>query len=1282
MRNLKRALSLTLASVMLLGMMVVGAGAAGFPDVDDENNVEAIEVLNAVDVIRGYDNGDFGPDDLVTRAQMAVIMANLLNLDYQYYEATCPFTDVPAWARGYVGACYAKGITSGYSATTYGPNDGITPVQAASMMMRALGYFQYAQDYNAGFEVATVSQGTDIGIFKGVGSSASAAMTRNQVAKMALNALCAEMVTFTGTPGMEVNGVTVGYRPEYTSRTSTEIKYQAIESRTSDVSGGNNLNRGQYYIQLGEELYDGKLTRKFERDEFERPSINWQYNGKEIGTYVNYELKTAEFLTGVTGAQMYDELTYTTINDNDLLTYVDGVDSDIQKGDLVRSNKNDLTGTGTGVLTEVFVDLSRDEVTITSINTWLAKANSDYNSTNDSLSLKVFTNRDKAAKVSSSTKIVDGAKIAKAEDLKKDEYVLVYMSGKDNTSVYNDYARFDVVKIFDAEILSDIGITKWSRSDTKVSGDFTADGTVYKTNTKAFYDGGNVLYDYNETLLTDMSYNVYLDRYGNAIGVDLHEGTKNYVFITGYDRVGSNISVKTADAAAIFLDGTMDVIKVNVKDTNKYIEKIEDTNANFVQWTDDKSGNGWLAENRWYTYTVNNSGVYTLKPAERMFWTDYDAADFGADNEKILNSANLYVDDSRATAAGVPSYTNLGRAYGNDDSIYITVEAGTVDHSGNIHGNDNAKNAIVDVKGTYTGAQNVKLSVKPDDREDIEEAYVYTVYDSSYYIIASIVLGDAQGTAANYAYILDGAKNERVEFESASAKAAGDATYYWEFDAVLNGEKQTLTAKSKYNSTILGLKKFHVQELRFDGDYVTSIVDVKDSKVMGDNVDKKTIDKMDVYDVGHVAAENAFGEKVHTGCTSHSGGAYNYSDHRLNGTIELVGRTLYTERPSDVGLGLASDAKAVLVQVENGKTVSTQCSSVNEAIGRLADADTRNVPAAEGIQFQGRIVAVLKDGVAQWVVIISDTELRTNDKDYNTGSKSYLTWDKTEREWYLEVPANEWVANPTSTQIARWLENAGCSNVSVTRKGWNFTFNGYDYEEQTVNVVEPRIPDTYAVAVAPAENGRVRVSPEGELEKGTVVTISATGNTGYVVDKITVETEAGAPVTVTGNKFTMPAANVTVTVTFKADVPPVEGITFTGSAVEGEDFTAVKNEDGTYTITATDARLGVKAYEGEGYTVAGNRQVWTITATDAEITVQINKYKWDLVVDDNGNMGLGAVEVPAPAARMARSVTAPAAEDATEPVDDGFMKITFNGLDGLAKNLRREVRDPHRQGRQ
>ena len=39
----------------------------------------------------------------------------------------------------------------------------------------------------------------------------------------------------------------------------------------------------------------------------------------------------------------------------------DGVDSKLVKNDLVRSNKNDINQSGTGVLTEVFVDQFRDE---------------------------------------------------------------------------------------------------------------------------------------------------------------------------------------------------------------------------------------------------------------------------------------------------------------------------------------------------------------------------------------------------------------------------------------------------------------------------------------------------------------------------------------------------------------------------------------------------------------------------------------------------------------------------------------------------------------------------------------------------------------------------------------------------------------------------------------------------------------------------------------------------------------------------------------------------------
>lgn len=86
------------------------------------------------------------------------------------------------WARGSVGVCYANKILSGRSETAFDPDATVTAVEASSMLMRALDYFQYANDTADGFELATVRQGTKIGIFDQVGSSAATPMTRNHVA--------------------------------------------------------------------------------------------------------------------------------------------------------------------------------------------------------------------------------------------------------------------------------------------------------------------------------------------------------------------------------------------------------------------------------------------------------------------------------------------------------------------------------------------------------------------------------------------------------------------------------------------------------------------------------------------------------------------------------------------------------------------------------------------------------------------------------------------------------------------------------------------------------------------------------------------------------------------------------------------------------------------------------------------------------------------------------------------------------------------------------------------
>ena len=85
--------------------------------------------------------------------------------------------------------------------------------------------------------------------------------------------------------------------------------------------------------------------------------------------------------------------------------------------------------------------------------------------------------------------------------------------------------------------------------------------------------------------------------------MDLFEGELNYVFITGYNLNESSISVGNATTAAIFLDGTMKEITVDVSATNKNIDKLDGSNSNdtgdgvyYDLWS---TSNATL--NRWYS---------------------------------------------------------------------------------------------------------------------------------------------------------------------------------------------------------------------------------------------------------------------------------------------------------------------------------------------------------------------------------------------------------------------------------------------------------------------------------------------------------------------------------------------------------------------------------------------------------------------------------------------------------------------------------------------------------
>ena len=749
MRNLKRALSLLLSSTMVLGMLVMGGSAAGYKDVDDSNvNQEAIEVLQTVGIMTGDQNGNFNPDGSITRNEMAVVMAHLLNLDYDYYRGTNPFTDVPEWAAPYVAACAAEGVVAGIGNGQYGGNNKVTAAEASLMIMKALGYFQNAEDFGTDWQVATIRQASYINLFANINSDADSALTRAQVAQLVLNGLKAQMVDFTGDKGIQIGDVTVGYRAEYTARTNANKKYNSIDTGKTDIAGNN-----QYYVQLGEELYNGDLKlADNEADVFGRPAHTWSFDGEEIGTYVNYDLMVKEYTTAATGKELYEAVGKTAFDKYDFKSYVDGEDSDLYK-EISKDNKKEVTDTADGALTQVFVNSDAEEVVVTVINTYLAQATADYSEKKDTATFKVY-DIDSSATVSGEDFDV--------ADISKDDFVLV------------TYADGEIQTISDVEILSNVEISTFSTSAGKVTA-VTVDGTKYNDSAKLKYDAG-VLANYTANNLKDQTYNVYLDQYGYVIGVDIVDKVNNYVFITGTDTADSNLSTKNFQANAIFMDGTSKVIDVK----------------------NNGAVSGGPLVNSWFTYTKSSSDVYTLTgitSSQDIFGGSSnlpDIAQYRTDNTKVdeINDRNIAL-----KAVGNKN------VYGTDDSVYLLAELDKVNNGHDEYG------VIKSAEEVVTGVDNAQFTVwgwgdiykevgiSYTDGSDI--AYgVYTLYDNDGNVIAAVVVGESGTVSENIAYV----NSSKLADESYNKTTE---MWTWTREVIINGEKVVLTETNDEDNSVL-----------------------------------------------------------------------------------------------------------------------------------------------------------------------------------------------------------------------------------------------------------------------------------------------------------------------------------------------------------------------------------------------------------------------------------------------------------------------------------------------
>ena len=119
------------------------SGGSDFTDVEiGQWYSDAIAWAAANNIVGGYGNGLFGPDDPITREQLAAILYRYAQ--YKSYDTTASddlsrYTDLgqlSEWAQEAVAWANSEGIISGTSAVTLAPKDSATRAQAAAMMMR------------------------------------------------------------------------------------------------------------------------------------------------------------------------------------------------------------------------------------------------------------------------------------------------------------------------------------------------------------------------------------------------------------------------------------------------------------------------------------------------------------------------------------------------------------------------------------------------------------------------------------------------------------------------------------------------------------------------------------------------------------------------------------------------------------------------------------------------------------------------------------------------------------------------------------------------------------------------------------------------------------------------------------------------------------------------------------------------------------------------------------------------------------------------------------------
>ena len=777
MRNLKRALSLALAAIMLIGMMVVSASAASYNDLTDKDqivNKDAVSMLVSLGIIEGKPDGSYAPTENVDRAQMAKMLSVIMNKGVDnsalYQSVNSGLTDITSnWAKGHINYCYTTGIIAGRGNGTFDPSATVTALEAAKMLLVAVGYDPKIEGFEGADWAINVSVRADEqGIFEGFTKDLSAPLNRDDAALLIYNALDVEMIQ-----SYTTNNYPIAYSDH---RTILADKYGVIKvqgvvvanewaSLASD-DGDAALKEGKTTIYNGEGIFSttGNTTVSKEDASLKTQTFNVSTPVDMLGKTVNLYIKKTTILA--------DSTVY---------------------GDPVVSDVNTVVTTGETVLYSGAKDPQVDYDKLLGENGLTDKDAKYFWNYNSGKYIPNTTEKygDKTANVKGATLTIidnngDGEvdyvlSVEKAladitsVNSKKETVTIRTLGTLDNKDVvgYEDMAKEDVV------LYVQYGGRTYLEKPEVVTGEMehfnvkgtekymTVGGEKYKADELETNARTEVVkFDVTECdkangVQFETSYNFYLDDYGNVIAFEeVEAAAKNYALVLD-SAFSTNMLNTDAQVKVLLPDGTEKTYQLNWsasvknwKDANETTEQATEQLKTFLGTDDGRAGSAGVypaagaAAGNLIAYSINDDDKMTIDlPALDVgkvvdgshAGSDYsDGKFFQADHETLdanVSKGDVEIDTSASKGGdpvgtyGIDADTIVYYYNGKDGSVAVGYDnmAKLIDKNGVLA---ETGKKIIDAGTNTNGTANGEVKVSVVDLYKSDVANVVVLYTS------------------------------------------------------------------------------------------------------------------------------------------------------------------------------------------------------------------------------------------------------------------------------------------------------------------------------------------------------------------------------------------------------------------------------------------------------------------------------------------------------------------------------------------------------------------------